>query len=161
MFFRYSKDRGLTGHGLTEKDMRHQNLFLTLCACCVLLLSVAATQTPADASTADYQAPVVCEIKGTVSGVRDVARPTVPSPFGVKETHILVTIQDRMPRYHPTATDAPCPHSKNAAETRTYKLCSPTAVKAGDSVRGTEGTHTGPATPVGCLFDLVVMSQAL
>lgn len=101
----------------------------------------------------------VCEIRGTVAGLQRVSTIDVPSPLAGQETHISVSISKRSSRYKKFSSDNdPCDH-QSSAEMRTYKLCSPTQVKKGDIIHGTEGTETGPSAPVGCLFDLVVISK--
>jgi len=102
--------------------------------------------------------PVVCEIRGQVADLKQVTPGDTPTTLGGTETHIYVSVLDRSPRYKKHAENDPC--TRHAAkELRAYKLCSPTRVQKGDVINGTEGTQTGPTSPVGCLFDLVVLSQ--
>lgn len=104
-------------------------------------------------------APAVCEIRGTVAGLQSVSTTEAPSPLATQETHIYVSISQRSARYRKVSShNDPCTRRADA-EMRTYKLCSPTRVKKGDIINGTEGTETGPSAPVGCLFDLVVISK--
>lgn len=104
-------------------------------------------------------APAVCEIRGTVAGLQNVSTTEVPSPLATQETHIYVSILQRSARYRNLSSENdPCTR-RAESEMRTYKLCSPTRVKKGDIINGTEGTETGPSAPVGCLFDLVVISK--
>lgn len=104
--------------------------------------------------------PSVCDVVGTIVRLNQVQRSPwtdgTPSTMMTVETHLSVHIDDRTPHDKDAAADDPC-HKKIAGEKRTYKLCSPTPVKQGDRIHGTEGTQTGSAYVVGCLFDLVVL----
>lgn len=102
--------------------------------------------------------PVVCEIRGQVADLRQVTQGDAPTALAGTETHIYVSVLDRSPRYKKGIENDPCIR-REARELRTYKLCSPTRVQKGDVINGTEGTNTGPSSPVGCLFDLVVVSK--
>lgn len=111
----------------------------------------------AESATQKNQPPV-CEIRGQVAALKKVATGTSPTSFSGMETHIYVSILDRSARYKKGAASDPCVRHQKA-ELRTYKLCSPTRVQKGDVINGTESTNTGPTTPIGCLFDLVVVSK--
>lgn len=106
-------------------------------------------------SASGFGALPVCEIRGTVSDIQ-VKKSPVPSPLIENETLISVDVEERKARY---GDIAPCTGRKTAAETRTYKLCSPSVIETGDMIGGTEALATGPASPVGCLFDLVVIAH--
>lgn len=107
-------------------------------------------------SASGFGALPVCEIRGTVSDVQ-VKKSPVPSPLVENETLISVDVQERKARY---GDIAPCTAlQKSAAENRTYKLCGQRDVETGDVIGGTEAVVTGPASPVGCLFDLVVIAH--
>jgi len=119
---------------------------------------MAAMQVRAAESAGKNTTPVVCEIRGQVADLRQVTPGDTPTALAGTETHIYVSVLDRTSRYKKQAENDPC-FRREAKELRTYKLCSPTRVKKGDVINGTEGTNTGPSSPVGCLFDLVVLSQ--
>lgn len=121
-----------------------------------LLLTVCSIGWRAAFSASNYGALPVCEIRGTVSDVKTVKPARVPSPLVESETHISVQIEDRKARY---GQNMPCNSLTLSKETRTYKLCSQNALTPGDKIGGTEASATGPASPVGCLFDLVVLSH--
>lgn len=123
----------------------------------VAFVSAAGMSSAAESAT-QYAPPTVCEIRGTVSSLEHVNTANIPSAFSGSETHISVNIEQRAPRYHQAADKAPCP-ALTPEKLQTYKLCSPTRVKAGDKIHGTEGINTGPAASVGCLFDLIVLSR--
>jgi hypothetical protein len=97
----------------------------------------------------------VCEIRGTVSDIT-IKKAPVPSVLIENETLISVNVQERKARY---GDSAPCTRRTTAAEIRTYKLCSQRDLQTGDMIGGTEAVATGPASPVGCLFDLVVIAH--
>jgi len=124
----------------------------------LIALASATGMSRAAQSATQYAQPPVCEIRGTVSSLESVNTSKVPSAFSGSETHISVNIETRAPRYQQTADAAPC-QNLTKAKLQTYKLCSPTRVKAGDKIHGTEGINTGPAASVGCLFDLIVLSR--
>lgn len=102
--------------------------------------------------------PTVCEIRGQVADLKRVTIGDTPTTLADTETHIYVSVLDRSPRYQKQAGNDPCVR-RQERELRTYKLCSPIHIKKGDLINGTEGTNTGPTSPVGCLFDLVVVSR--
>lgn len=109
-------------------------------------------------SAPQHKMPPVCEIRGQVAGLKQVAIGDTPTSFSGMETHISVSVLNRSARYKKNAAGDPCIRHQET-ELRTYKLCSPTRVKKGDVINGTEATYTGPTTPIGCLFDLVVVSK--
>lgn len=105
-------------------------------------------------SAGGYGALPVCEIRGTIADVKTVKTAPLPSPLSEAETFLSVRIEDRKARY---GDNMPCTRLTTAQETRTYKLCSNRHVSPGDKIGGTEASATGPESPVGCLFDLVVL----
>ena len=109
-------------------------------------------------SATQQNLPPVCEIRGQVAALKEVAIGNTPTSFAGMETHIYVSVLGRSARYKKNMTSDPCA-TEQKAELRTYKLCSPTRVQTGDLINGTESTGTGPAAAIGCLFDLVVVSQ--
>lgn len=125
-------------------------------ALCAVLSSGLFLSHSAYSATPDMDALPTCEIRGKVSEVK-IKKSNVPSLLIENETLITVDVQERKTR----TGSAPCKEQKTAAEKRTYKLCSQDQVRAGDTVDGTEALSTGPTTakPVGCLFDLVVVTQ--
>lgn len=124
--------------------------------CAVLVTGAAQVYTAQAAADSNVVTPPACEIEGVVSDI-SVKKSLIPSPIVENETHISVNVAARKARYGNTL---PCPTAKAAQqETRTYKLCSQSAVKTGDVINGTEASATGPASPVGCLFDLVVVAH--
>lgn len=131
------------------------HLFLGLAAIGML----SAYQARAAESATQNAVPVVCEIRGQVAGLKEVSiGGETPTTLAGTETHIYVSVLERAPRYKQHAGSAPCVRHQEK-ELRTYKLCSPIRVQQGDLINGTEGTNTGPTSPVGCLFDLVVVSK--
>lgn len=111
----------------------------------------------AESATQNIATPV-CEIRGQVAGLKRVTLGDSPTSFAGTETHIYVSVLDRSPRYKKQVTNDPCVRLQEK-ELRTYKLCSPTRVQKGDLINGTEANNTGPTAPIGCLFDLVVVSK--
>lgn len=111
----------------------------------------------AQSATQNTPSPV-CEIRGQVADLKLVNLADTPTSFAGTETHIYVSVLDRSPRYKKQAANDPCVR-RQEKELRTYKLCSPTRVRKGDVINGTEATNTGPTAPIGCLFDLVVVSK--
>lgn len=103
---------------------------------------------------------LACEIAGLITRVEQVSRSPwtdgTPSTMMTTETQIWVMIGTRTPHRKDIPADkTPC--KKNAEkETRVYKLCSPTFVKRGQLIQGTEATDTGTnGQVVGCLFDII------
>jgi hypothetical protein len=101
-----------------------------------------------------------CDITGTVMSIEKIEKSAwqdgAPSAFSTVETRIAVRINQRTP--HTAGNNAACPASL-VTETKTYKLCSPTPVKAGSVIRATEGIDTGANSALGCLFDISVQQQ--
>lgn len=129
---------------------------MLMIALCAVLLTGASFYAAHAAADSNSTMPPSCEIEGVVSDV-SVKKSLIPSPIVENETHISVNVAARKARY---GNALPCPAAKQAQqETRTYKLCSQSDVKTGDVINGTEASATGPASPVGCLFDLVVVAH--
>ncbi len=135
-----------------------RKLSLHICLGLAVIGMLSAFQARAAESATQNAAPVVCEIRGQVAGLKEVAIGDTPTTFAGTETHIYVSVLERAPRYKKHVESAPCVRHQEK-ELRTYKLCSPIRVQQGDLINGTEGTNTGPTSPVGCLFDLVVVSK--
>ncbi|MFN7113630.1 MAG: hypothetical protein ACK4PK_04645 [Alphaproteobacteria bacterium] len=133
--------------------MKHALRYSAFVFCAALLASVVFWHAAESAS--GFGALPVCEIRGTVSDVQ-IKKSPVPSPLVENETLISVDVQERKARY---GDIAPCTGLKSVAENRTYKLCSQNDIETGDIIGGTEAVITGPASPVGCLFDLVVIAH--
>ncbi len=129
--------------------------FYTIGLCAALFAGAAGMHHAYAAADAHAVTPPACEISGTVSDI-SVKKSMIPSAIIENETHISVDVTERKARYGNTM---PCPARSAKAETRTYKLCSQNDVQAGDVINGTEASATGPASPMGCLFDLVVVAH--
>lgn len=134
--------------------------FLSFLALAAVLLTVSASTAQ---SSEQFEEPRMCDIVGMVEKVSHVAKSPwsdgTPTTMTTTEVRISVFIADRKPHDKNAKADDPC-HQEAKDEKRTYKLCSPTPVKRGDRIHGTEGTHTGAAGVVGCLFDLIVLPPA-
>lgn len=128
-----------------------------LCAALLVMGAAGFHSAAHGAADSSMVTPPTCEIRGTVSEV-SVKKSLIPSPIVDSETHISVNVAERKARY---GNDIPCADktASSAQETRTYKLCSKSSVQTGDTINGTEASATGPASPVGCLFDLVVVAH--
>jgi hypothetical protein len=104
----------------------------------------------------------VCDITGVVNKLQNVERSPwtdgTPSTLNTTEIDISVAVKDRRP--HDKNTAAGSCKAAAAGEVHTYKLCSPTQVKAGDNIHAVEGLRTGPAHAASCLFDLTVDAPA-
>ena len=138
---------------MKQNRPKHILFVCLLLAVCAFGLSV---QGRSALGSGNYGALPVCEIRGTVEDVKTVRTAHIPSPLDEGETHISVQIEDRKARY---GDSIPCTRLTLSEETRTYKLCSQSALAPGDKIGGTEASATGPKSPVGCLFDLVVLSH--
>lgn len=141
-----------TGSG--QEALMHKTLYNSLFIFFTVLLAAGLFWRTAESASGMGALPV-CEIRGTVSDIR-IKKAPVPSPLVENETLISVDVQERKARY---GDIAPCTQRAVAAETRTYKLCSQRDIETGDVIGGTEAVATGPASPVGCLFDLVVIAH--
>lgn len=123
-------------------------------ALAVLLVFTLLGAAPAAAKASD----AVCEVNGFVTAIEKVERSAwddgAPSPFSTVETRITLKIAERMPRDKGVAGESCKKTGEDALVT--YKLCSPTKVKVGDTILATEGIETGSAHALGCLFDVSV-----
>jgi hypothetical protein len=103
----------------------------------------------------------ICDIAGSVSGIRQVNKSPLadgsPTTMGVvQEVHVSIVLDERVP--HDRSRDhALCGAAKGAQVT--YKLCSPTQIRAGDRIRGTEGLMIVDPAGMGCLFDVAVLPK--
>ncbi len=101
---------------------------------------------------------VVCVITGKVTGMQAVEKTPwsdgTPSTITITEVHLSVATDSRKPQRAGVAA-ADCPMPDNGGQV--YKLCSPTQVKLGDRIVGTEGLATGSESALGCLFDVIVV----
>ena len=104
----------------------------------------------------------VCEIVGAIAKMEIVQRsPWVdgtPSTMMIQELHAWVAIEHRAPRQADAPKNSPC-RKVGKAEVKTYKICSPAQVKPGDRILATEGTETGSALTIGCLFDIAILPK--
>jgi len=109
-----------------------------------------------------FRTPDVCEITGLVASRRDVARSPlagdIPSPLAETETDLAVVIGERVP-HGKTAENTSCRTEPARGKKVTYKLCSPTEVKTGDTIHGTEASAVMDATGIGCLFDVAILPK--
>jgi hypothetical protein len=124
---------------------------MRMTAIAVLALALLASS-PAVAADCDIIATVMAIEKIEKSAWQDGA----PSSFSTVETRITIRISGSAP--HAADSKSACATTP-AAETKTYKLCSPTPVKAGNIIRATEGMDTGANSALGCLFDISVQQQ--
>jgi hypothetical protein len=103
----------------------------------------------------------LCAIEGVVTALQKIEKSAwadgAPSNFSTVEVQISLRVATRTP-YRANDKDAIefCKTTQGGTEVRSYKLCSPTPVKAGDYVTATEGNDTGTASVASCLFDLSV-----
>lgn len=109
----------------------------------------------------DYKQPV-CVVTGEIKTMERVEVAPwangAPTTLTVTEVRILLKPENRRPRNDGVAAqDCPMPASGNMI----YKLCSPTTVKAGDRIIGTEGLATGADSVLGCLFDVAVIPKGV
>lgn len=108
----------------------------------------------------DHRRPV-CVVTGKVTGMQAIEKTPwadeTPSTLTVTEVHMALKVDKRRPQRNTTAA-SDCSLPDNG--TGLYKLCSPTQVKLGDTIMGTEGLATGSESALGCLFDVVVIPSA-
>lgn len=106
--------------------------------------------------------PDVCEITGQIATLRHVVRSPwkngAPSTLAIREINIAVVIDTRFPHVENIGVET-CRTDAAKGKRITYKLCSPTRVKAGDIIRGTEGIAVVDSYGVGCLFDVAILPK--
>ncbi len=126
-----------------------------------LLIALTVLMNSSSAQSVTKGLPPTCDVIGLIVSVKQVQqspyRDGTPTRMATIETHIDLRIDDRKPHSEKDdATGQTC-KKRTATEKRTYKVCSPTRVKPGDRVAGTEASLIGSARTVACIFDLVVV----
>ncbi len=127
-----------------------------------LLMALMVLMNASSAQSVTKGLPATCDVVGMVVNVKQVQqspyRDGTPTRMATIETHIDIRIDDRKPHSEKDDAAGQQCKKKNASEKRTYKVCSPTAVKAGDRISGTEASLVGSGRSISCIFDLVIVA---